>query len=188
MFTHDVTKCKTKIKGVADKNRLKNVTCKQGLILKANFQSIPSLQTTTRMHSSSMRTARSWTVSRSVCHICPPCHTCLFCHACHPAMHAHLPHMPPTMHTPYHAYPLPHMPPAMHAPPAMHVPCHACPLPCTPPPVNSWHTLLKILPCPNFVAGGKYHIHLRTQQTIPTNAHKLDYFKIIVGLMNSLKE
>ena len=31
MFTHDVTKCKKKIKGAADKNGFKNVTFKQGL-------------------------------------------------------------------------------------------------------------------------------------------------------------
>ena len=52
-----------------------------------------------------------------------------------PAMHA----CSPATHAPHHAHPLPHMPP-----------CHACP-----PGQNSWHTLLKILPFPNFVLGGK---------------------------------
>ena len=66
------------------------------------------------------------------------------------AMHAPLPCMTPTMHTPCHAGPpATHVPPAMyapryacplamqapllHMPPAMHAPCHACPLPCMPP-------------------------------------------------------
>ena len=63
-----------------------------------------------RMHSSRMRTARSLTVSRSICHAHPP----LPCHACLPATHA-----------PHHA-----RPPATHAPPAMHAPlCHAYPPP-----------------------------------------------------------
>ena len=101
-----------------------------------------------------MRTARSLTVSCSIC-----CSMHAPCHACPPAMHAPLPRMPPC-----HA-----CPPAMHVSLATHTPCHACstamyaPLPHTHPPPchawspcgqNSWHTLLKILPCPNFVAGG----------------------------------
>ena len=64
----------------------------------------------TRMHSSRMRTARSLTVSRSICHACPP-----------------------AMNIPHHAHPLQCMPPAMQAPtthapapPATHAPCHAC--------------------------------------------------------------
>ena len=105
-----------------------------------------------------------------------PPHMTPYHHACPPAMHAPshahplamhpLPHMPPTTtHPPHHAHPLPCMPPAMYTP-AMHAPCNACPLPCMspamhvplpcmPPPPhmpprgqNSWHTLLKILPCP----------------------------------------
>ena len=46
-------------------------------------------------------------------------------------------------------------------PAATHAPCPACPsghpspLPCTPPRgQNYWHTLVKTLPCRNFVAGG----------------------------------
>ena len=87
------------------------------------------------------------------CHAYPPaiyafnfkkCHTCL------------PPGMRPTTHSPYHACPQSCMPPIMHAP------HHSCPLPCyplchaSPPPrwQNSWHTLVKILPCHNFVAGG----------------------------------
>ena len=103
------------------------------------------------------------------CHTCPPAthappatHTplpCMLpCHACP------LPHMPPlpTMHAsplcmplprmsqlPLPCMPPPHTPPAMHAPPRLHMPP-----PCG---QNSWHTLLKILPCPNFVAGGNKH-------------------------------
>ena len=87
------------------------------------------------------------------------------------------------MHTPQpHTNPMPCipplscMPPTTHAPPAMHAtpPCHAHPLPCTPPAThapllcgqNTWHTLLKILPCPNFVAGGKY-CNRCTEETRP---------------------
>ena len=82
------------------------------------------------------------------------------------AMHAPCHSHPPTMHAPCHAHPLPCMPPVMHTTPAMHTP-HTNPLQwMTPamhiPPAmhappcrqNSWHMLLKILPCPNFVAGG----------------------------------
>ena len=111
----------------------------------------------------------------------PPCHACP--HACH--LHAcHLLCTPPATHPlpcmphPFcHAHPLPCMPPAIHAPlpcmpprhacphhththpwtpPATHTPCHACP---PPPGQNSWHTLLKILPCPNFIAGGNNQIY-----------------------------
>ena len=67
----------------------------------------------------------------------------------------------PPAHWPYFVvsathvpHPLPH-PPTMHTcPPAMHTPCHTRPLPpphhARPNPFgqNSWHTLLKILPCP----------------------------------------
>ena len=67
----------------------------------------------------------------------PPCmHPC---HACPPPPHIPLPYMPPAMHTS-----LPCMPPATYPP----SPCGQ----------NSWHSLLKILPCPNFVAGGNYII------------------------------
>ena len=89
-----------------------------------------------------MRTARSLTVSRSICppphmlpyHACPPSHVC-----------------PPSMHVSCHAHPSPPplTPPLPHTSPAMHAsPCWQ----------NSWHTLLKILPCPNFVAGGNNHV------------------------------
>ena len=65
-------------------------------------------------------------------------------------------HPVPCTH-PCNAHPLP----CMHPVPCTH-PCNAQPLPCMPPchahtphcGQNSWHTLLKILPCPNFVAGG----------------------------------
>ena len=98
------------------------------------------------------------------CHICPPAmHTP--CHICPPATHAPpATHEPPATHVPCHACPLPHIP-TCHACPPPHMPtCHASPHhTCTPathaPPLpcgqNYWHTLLKILPCPNFVAGGK---------------------------------
>ena len=69
------------------------------------------------------------------------------CHTCSPAMHA--PH-----HTcPLPCMPLPCTPPAMHMPP----PCMPIPLPCMPPHCgqNSWHTLVKTLPCRNFGAGSK---------------------------------
>ena len=75
------------------------------------------------MHSSRMRTARSLTISHSICHACPPCHTCL--------------PTPPATHAPHHAHPLPCMPlpytpPARYAPNAMHTP-----LPCTPPTMHT---------------------------------------------------
>ena len=74
------------------------------------------------------------------CHACPSA-THTPCQACPPPPYMPPPHMPP-MHTPWHAYPHHHAcPPAMHAP--------------SPRGQNSWHMLLKILPCPNFVAGGK---------------------------------
>ena len=109
------------------------IICKKKKISKINK---------TRMHSSRMRTARSLTISHSICcgtHAPPAMHAPL-CHT-HPLplmppmphmppCHAHLlPCMPPTMHTPHHACPPPCMPPVTHAPPAMHDPCHACPLP-----------------------------------------------------------
>ena len=53
-----------------------------------------------------MRTARSLTISCSICHARPP------------AMHTPLPHMPPAMHAPCHI-----CPPATHT----SAPCHACP-------------------------------------------------------------
>ena len=65
-------------------------------------------------------------------------------HACPPGATMHA---PPSNHTP---------PQSNHAPPraTTHDPPEQ---PHTPPPLwIEWHTLLKILPCPNFVAGGKY--------------------------------
>ena len=94
-------------------------------------------------------------------HTCPPAmHTPLPCTP--PAMHALLPCMPPAMHIPMpHTHPLPCIPPC-HA----SAPCHAHPLPCMPPchacppPVDRiLDTLLKILLCPNFVAGGNEQIN-----------------------------
>ena len=141
-----------------------------------------------------MRTARSLTV----CHARPPAmHAASPCTS--PAMHAPCPHMPPATHASCHACPPPHhtWSPTIHTPlPAMHVPHHACPhhahplphmLPpamhapplrtAPPPPAmhaphcgqNSWHTL-KILPCPNFVAGGKYW-HSRTILQVRDKLH-----------------
>ena len=124
-----------------------------------------SYSTKTRMHSSRMCTAHSLTVSHSIFHPCPPPAMHAPCHACPPATH-----VPPAMHTPCHTCPPCHACPHHAWPPAMHTPFLACPLPHMPPchacpPAmhalphcgqNSWHTLLKILPCPNFVAGGKY--------------------------------
>ena len=103
-----------------------------------------------------------WPYLVKICHTCPPTmHAppplpCMLpCHACPPAMHA------PTMHvplpcTPCHVCPPPHTPPHHACPlPAMHAP-YTCP-PAMHTPLcgqNSWHMLLKILPCPNFVVGG----------------------------------
>ena len=72
------------------------------------------------MHSSGMRTARSLTISHSICHARPPA-----MHAprhAWPPKHAPLPHtpmtcMPPTMHTSHHACSPCHTPPL----------CHTCP-------------------------------------------------------------
>ena len=101
----------------------------------------------------------------------PATHIPLPCMPPPPAMDAPLPHMPP-----YHACPLPCMP--LHHThthiPTMHAPHHTCPSsmhtppPHMPPPCeqNSWHTLLKILPCPNFVAGGKKRSVIRTKKVV----------------------
>ena len=92
----------------------------------------------TRMHSSRMRTIRS---SGRLSWHCHP-----------PAMHAPLPCMPDAMHSPFQPRLF-----AMHALPATYAPCHPCPPAMhAPRGQNSWHTLLKILSCANFVPGGKY--------------------------------
>ena len=121
----------------------------------------------TRMHFSRMHTARSLTVSCSIClggcvacHACPPppppacmhpCHTCPL--PCMPpamdAPHACPPHMPPCMPT-CHTCPPPHMPPTIHAPhhthpPTMYAPCHVCAPPCRP---HATHTPWHICPLP----------------------------------------
>ena len=96
------------------------------------------------MQSSRMRTACSLTVSRSICHACPPLPCMPPCHACLPTMHAS-----PAMHTLCHACSLPCMP----------LPCMLllpCPLPCTPlpctpsamqPPVTHTCHACPLLPC-----------------------------------------
>ena len=68
-------------------------------------------------------------------------------HACHPC-HTHS----SAMYSLCHAHPRAmHAPPA--TPPAMHAPYHAPPRG-----QNSWHTLLKILPCPDFLAGSNGYV------------------------------
>ena len=117
-----------------------------------------------------MRTARSLTVSRSICHARPLLpHTLPLPHHAQPPPTMHAPHHahPPAMHTPLPCMPPghTHTPPATHAPQPRMPPCHAAPpLPRMPPcharppcGQNSWHMLLKILLCPSFVAGGKNH-------------------------------
>ena len=118
------------------------------------------------MHSSRMPTARSLTVSHSICWwVCVPCH------ACPPTMHTPSPATHNPCHAcPCHAYPLPctaphHaclplpcMPPhATHTRacmlPAMRAPCHVCPLPCTPPMYRQ--TRVKTWPSQTSFAGGK---------------------------------
>ena len=82
-------------------------------------------------------------------------------HACPPRATMHTPrattHAPPraTMHTPLEQ---PCMPPRATTPPREqpHMPRPPREQPCMPPLWTEWHTLLKILPYPNFVAGGKY--------------------------------
>ena len=102
----------------------------------ASSQTVLQLNNKTRMHSSKMRTARSLTVSRSICRG----HAW---HACLPAMHA-----------PRHACPpLPHMPPAMHAPPAIHAPSMHTPLSHMPPSPCGLTDTCKNLTFANFVWG-----------------------------------
>ena len=120
-----------------------------------SFAAPSTTNTTTRMHSSTMRIAHfrgrlSGTHTPpaltyiSPCHICQPpaMHTPLPCTPLPhmpPAMHTPLPHMSPTMHTPLPCMPpLPHMSPTMHTPyhacsPGTHVRRHKCPLPHIPP-------------------------------------------------------
>ena len=141
------------------------------------------------MHSTRMRTARSLTVSRISLY---PMHAPQSNHAHPPSNHACPPqsnhaHPPPGSN---HACPpcdQPHMlPRSNHACPPREQPCmppgsnHTCPTPqeqpCTPPLEQPhmpplWtecgHTLLKILPCPNFVAGGKYSVGNGPKGTLP---------------------
>ena len=135
-----------------------------------------------------MRTTRSLTVSHSICHTCSPCHTCPLamhappptmhphptthapCHACPSTVPAPLPcKTPSTTHAPpHHACPLPCTHPTTHAPPPCIPPCHPCPPTPLPHGQNSWHMLLKILPCPNFVAGGKYKWTKEFRRTLRT--------------------
>ena len=138
----------------------------QDPLININLNHALSVQRT-RIHSSRMCTAHSLTVSRHILcnppsnHACPPQPCMPPCnHACPPSNHTcplatmHPPHnhacppqpcMPPTTTDATPLQPL--MPPSnhsfplatTHAPPAtMH----------TPRGQNSWHTLLKILPCP----------------------------------------
>ena len=101
------------------------------------------------MISSRMHTTHSLTISRSIYHTFPPCHTqppapAMYapCHAFPPAIHT-----PPVMYTPCHSHPATHTP-ATHAPchahpPATYTLCHADPLPCTLP---TMHTPLPRMP------------------------------------------
>ena len=70
-----------------------------------------------------MCTARSLSISFSICHTCPPPLPCMppAMHSS-PATHTPLPSMPPITHAPCHAYAMPCMPPCHACPPAMHVP------------------------------------------------------------------
>ena len=109
----------------------------------------------TRMHSSRICTARR--NCRFSCNTCPPLpYTPPSMHPlpCMPPCLAHpLPCMPPCL-----AHPLPCMPHASHTNCHTHPTTHAPPSPHTPgmPPLphtspcgqNSWHTLVKTLPCP----------------------------------------
>ena len=111
----------------------------------------------TTMHSSRMHTARSLTISRIICHACPPPHTPPAMHNPPPAMH-----IPPAMHTtplpsmpPCHTHPLPCMPLpctpslAMHTPPG-----HACPLVThAPSPMDRMTDICKNITFANFVCG-----------------------------------
>ena len=116
-----------------------------------------------------MRSARSSTVSRSICRGA--------CVARIP------PPPPPRTSLPCHACPLP-PPPPRHIPPTMHTP-----LPRTPPPrgQNSWHMFLKILPCPNFVAGGKYIAQwLRQSSKVFFSVWKQTHHNSVISVMISL--
>ena len=123
-----------------------------GLVMLGDF--IRAFHVLTRMHSSRMHTAHSFTVCHTrpppcmqpfpathvphhphpLPHILPathpPCHTCPpTSHACPP------PHIQPSpaMHTPCHVYPMPCMPPVMHAPLPHTPPALHAPTPCKPP-------------------------------------------------------
>ena len=123
----------------------------------------------TRMHSNRMRTARSLTVSRSICRQGCVYHT-------HP-----LPCVPPCC-----APPFPCTPSAMHAPtltthaplPATHAPlCHACPLPCMPPAIHAPLPHMAPLPCtPPHVTHTPLAMHIPPvdrQTPVKHNLHKL---------------
>ena len=120
-----------------------------------------------------MRTARSLTVSRYL----------VISHACPPGATTHAPEQPCTPpQQPCIPLEQPHMSPraTTHAPPRSNHACpprsnHACPLgatthtpweqPCmTPLWTECGHMLLKILPCPNFVAGGNNSLLRRNKK------------------------
>ena len=103
----------------------------------------------TRMHSSRMHTAHRNCHFSCHTHPQPPCMP--------PTTHAPLPCMPPYHACPHHAWP--HMPP-----PTMHAPSPLPPTMHTPHGQNSWHTLVKILPCRNFFGGGDNKFKLQNQE------------------------
>ena len=127
------------------------------------------------MHSRRMRTTRC--NGHFSCYACPTYHTpplpCM-----PPATHA-----PSSMHAPHHTHPLPGtpplpcmpMPPCHTCPPATHAPLPHMP-PAAPPGQNSSHTLVKTLPCRNFIAThGRLFIitrmHSRRMRTTRCNGH-----------------
>ena len=100
------------------------------------------------MHFSRMRTARSLTISRSICWGggCMPCMPPAMYTPCHrpPAIHAPLPCMPSALHASLlhmlpAMYALHHACPPCHACPHHTSPCCTCPLPCTPPAMHVTH-------------------------------------------------
>ena len=185
---HHVAECTWILEGT---HPIEKLYCARFLVSKV----IRVKQNQTRMHSSRMRTARSLTVSRISLYpmhappeqpCTPPKQPCMppratmhtppgSNHACPPCDQ---PHMPPREQ--------PHMlPRSNHACPLGSN--HACPLGATthalppksnhthppgatihaPPWTECGHTLLKILPCPNFVAGGKYSVGNGPKGTLP---------------------
>ena len=131
------------------------------------------------MHSSRMRTARSLTRSRSICWGGGTCTGCVYlpvgctCLGCVPALGVYL---PGGCTCPGGWTCLRSVPSRVGCICPGGVTCLGVPAQVLPPCVqNSLHTLLKILPCPNFVVGGNNQFSKRVQHT--NGKEKVSIFK-----------